>query len=159
MATGRVSRQYFGLSSDTKPAVEVGARFVETDTGSEYLYDGSAWQPTGTALVRQQKDTQTATIASGATASGAVDARGASGGGYALPSTFDGTTLTFTVCSTSGGTYQTLYDQYGNALSVTVAASRSYPLPQELFGWPYFKFVAGTSQSTTDTIITVVLAG
>lgn len=102
---------------------------------------------------------KTATIASGATESDAVELRSFAGGGYALPSTFDGTTLTFKVCSTEDGTFQTLYDQYGSALSITVAASRSFPLPQEIFGWLFFKFVAGTSQSTSDTSITVVLAG
>ncbi len=112
-----------------------------------------------TPRIWRKSETVTATIAVGAASTGPVDARGYAGGGYILPSTFDGTALTFTVCDTEGGTYQTLYDQYGGALSVTVAASRSYPLPQELFGWPYFKFVAGTSQSTTDTDITVILAG
>lgn len=102
--------------------------------------------------------TATATIANGATVSDAVDMRGYSGGGYALPSTFDGTALTFQV-SVDGVTYQTLYDQYGSPLSITVAASRSFPLPQEIFGWAYFKFVAGTAQSTTATLIPVVLAG
>ena len=107
----------------------------------------------------RKAETVTATIVSGAAASAAVDFRGYAGGGYILPSTFDGTALTFTVCDTEGGTYQTLYDQYGNALSVTVAASRSFPLPQELFGWPFFKLVSGTNQSTSNTLIPVVLAG
>ena len=151
--------QYLGLSTDTKPDVVAGSRFVETDTGSEYVYDGSSWRALGRAIVRQAKAVQTATIASGATESEEVDARGASGGGYALPSTFDGTTITFKVAKVSGGTFQALYDQFGNQVSATVAASRSYQLPAELFGWPVFKFVAGTSQSTTDTDIDVVLAG
>lgn len=109
-------------------------------------------------ILRKRKDV-TATIASGAAASDAVDARGYSGGGYRLPSTFDGTALTFQVSEAEAGTYATLYDQYGSALSVVVAASRAYPLPQELFGWPFFKLVSGTNQSTSNTLIPVVLAG
>lgn len=109
-------------------------------------------------IQRKQKITS-ATIANGATASGEVALSGYAGGGYALPSTFDGTTLSFTVASASGGTFQALYDQYGNVVSLTVAASRSYALPAELFAWPFFKFVAGTAQSTTNTVIPIVLAG
>lgn len=37
---------YIGLSTDTKPTVNVGAgsTFYETDTKAVYIYDGSAWQ-------------------------------------------------------------------------------------------------------------------
>ena len=98
------------------------------------------------------------TIANGATESSAVELRQFAGGGYSLPSSYDGTAITFKVCDDESGTYQALYDQYGNQVSVVTAASRSFALPSELFGWPWFKFVAGTSQ-TGDTTITVVLAG
>jgi len=38
------------------------------------------------------------------------------------------------------------------------AASRSVALDKTLFhGWPYVKLVAGTNQTTTDTIITCKL--
>jgi hypothetical protein len=40
-------QHYFGLSSDTKPASGIagGARFTETDTRTEFLFDGTAWMP------------------------------------------------------------------------------------------------------------------
>lgn len=98
----------------------------------------------------------TATIVSGGATSGAVDFSGANAGGFLLPATFDGTAMTFTVCDTLAGTYVGLQNAAGSAaVSVTVAASKGYPLPVELAGWPYFKFVAGTNQSTSDTVITV----
>jgi hypothetical protein len=41
--------RYIGLSTDTKPTkdVKVGCRFFETDTGSVFLYSGSAWVEEG----------------------------------------------------------------------------------------------------------------
>ena len=39
------SERYIGLSTDTKPTewIIVGTEFYESDTGSTYLYSGSAW--------------------------------------------------------------------------------------------------------------------
>lgn len=36
---------YTGLSGDTKPTTGVvtGTRFIETNTGAEFLFDGSGW--------------------------------------------------------------------------------------------------------------------
>lgn len=34
---------YKGLAADVKPVAPAGSRFIETDTGSEYLYSGTAW--------------------------------------------------------------------------------------------------------------------
>lgn len=50
MAVVRVAsvEQFVGLSSDTKPAAaRAGSRYYETDTGQEYVFDGTAWQPVG----------------------------------------------------------------------------------------------------------------
>ena len=37
--------KYLGLSTDTKPTigVRIGTEFYETDTGTTYIYSGSAW--------------------------------------------------------------------------------------------------------------------
>jgi len=45
MAVTQISAYlYTGLAGDTKPADAIkGARFIETDTGAEFLFDGSAW--------------------------------------------------------------------------------------------------------------------
>jgi hypothetical protein len=41
-------RWFLAASRDQKPtdsSIGPGSRFLETDTGLEYLYDGSAWRP------------------------------------------------------------------------------------------------------------------
>ena len=89
--------------------------------------------------------------------SGVITVDGYSYGGFILPATFDGTAMTFTVCDTYGGTYVALEDSSGNAISLTVEASKAYAFPPELFAFPYAKMVSGTNQSTTDTVIAVSL--
>lgn len=45
---------YTGVAADTKPTasdVVVGSRFVETDTGMSFIYDGSAWKPMRAVVV------------------------------------------------------------------------------------------------------------
>ena len=34
---------YIGLQSDAKPTAQVGARFIESDTLAEYIWDGANW--------------------------------------------------------------------------------------------------------------------
>jgi len=40
--------RYIGLAGDTKPTTGVitGAKFVETDTGAEFTFDGTGWAET-----------------------------------------------------------------------------------------------------------------
>ena len=47
----------------------------------------------------------------------------------------------------------------GASVTLTVEASKAYALPEALFGAPYCKLVAGSSQTTTDTVIPVTLRG
>jgi hypothetical protein len=71
-----------------------------------------------------------------------IDFRGWAGGMFTTPSTMDATTVIgFTVCSDPTGTFLPLYDKTNTLVTVTVTlnASRAYPLPDELFGVPYFK--------------------
>jgi hypothetical protein len=107
-----------------------------------------------TQLVRSSQ-TQQITIASGGATSGAMVLDGYAFGGFILPATFDGTAMTFTVCDTFAGTYVALEDATGAAISLTVEASKAYALPADLFAFPFAKLVAGTNQSTTDTVIPV----
>jgi hypothetical protein len=40
--------RFVGLAADTKPASPTaGSTFYETDTGSMYVFDGTAWQLRG----------------------------------------------------------------------------------------------------------------
>ena len=48
MITGFLGNEYYcvGLSTDEKPTDNIGgagAKFYETDTGDEYIFDGTAW--------------------------------------------------------------------------------------------------------------------
>lgn len=88
----------------------------------------------------------------------AFDARPGAIYGLVVPSNFDGTAITFQV-SHDDVTYQALYDTTNTAIGMTVAASRSYDLPQELAAWQYWKIATTTVQSTTDTVFYVVAKG
>lgn len=112
----------------------------------------------GMSRAARRSPRQTVTIANAGTTSDAVDAVDTALYGIILPSAFTGTSLTFTVCDTETGTYQGLYDQYGNAVSMTVAQGRSYTLPTELAPWPFFKIVSGSSEAAQRSI-TVVRKG
>jgi hypothetical protein len=105
-----------------------------------------------TRISRSQK----ATVASGATVSSVVRGGDVAGYGIEVPSTFDGTQIQFLVCRTEGGTYQGLYDDTNTRIAWTVAASRSYPAPTELYAWPFWKIECLTAQATTDTDFYVV---
>jgi hypothetical protein len=109
----------------------------------------------GGIMNRAQSGT-TATIANAGTVSNAVDFSYSDGGGFALPAAFTGAAMTFNVCNTRTGTFQQLMNAAGSAaVSVTVAAGKSYPLPVELEAWPYFQFVSGTAEGGARTIIVV----
>ena len=109
--------------------------------------------------LNRRNATASVTIASGATESDELVLDGYAMGMVHLPSTFDGTSLTFMVSPTFGGTYVALEDSSGASISLTVEASKAYALPEALFGAPYCKLVAGSSQTTTDTVIPVTLRG
>lgn len=103
----------------------------------------------------------TATIASGATQSGAVNIDGFTLVGIYIPSTFDGTTLTVQVAPTSDGTFVNAQaaSSASTVYTITVAASQYVPIENLAIsaGWQYIKFTAGTSQSTTSTILTLAV--
>ncbi len=101
----------------------------------------------------------TATIASGQTESAALDLNGLELVGFFIPSTFDGTTLSLSTAPAADGIYVAVQDGDGSDFSLTVAASK-YVAVSSLgvtAGLQYVKLVAGTTQSTTDTVITLAL--
>lgn len=85
--------------------------------------------------------------------------------GYAIgtvwiPANFDGTQIVYHVCDTYGGTYTVLGQTSDGANLVhTVAASKAYALPEQLFGAAYFKVESVTDQATTDTVLTFQFKG
>ena len=109
--------------------------------------------------LNRANSTGSVTIAVGATTSNEIVLDGYAMGMVHLPAEWEGTTLTFMVSPTKSGTYVALEDSAGNAVSLTVEASKAYALPEALFGAPYAKLVAGSTQTTTDTVIPVTLRG
>jgi hypothetical protein len=114
--------------------------------------------------------TQTMTVADSGTVSTSFAATEFAAYGLVVPSTFDGTAITFQASADNAvnvpeasATYQALYeyDPVANDGSMRVAtitgmaASRSYDLPVALVSWPRWKIVCGTAQ-TGATVFTVV---
>lgn len=103
----------------------------------------------------------TATIAVSGTTSNAVDLSGCRLVGLFLPSTFDGTTLTITASSTLGGTYVPVQVDHTSAAAYTITSTASQYVPLAnidiLAGLQYIKLVAGSSQTSTSTVITLAV--
>ena len=102
----------------------------------------------------------TATIASGGTTSEEINLADFTLNGIFLPSTFDGTTITFTASPESGGTFVAVEDAAGSTYTLTTSGASKYiPITNlAIFsGLQYIKVVSGTSQSTTDTVLTLAL--
>jgi hypothetical protein len=99
----------------------------------------------------------TLSVAAGATLSATGDTTGYANMGLIVPSTFDGSTISFQVSDQSAGTYVPLYDITNTPVAMTVAASRAYDLPGELMAWRFVKVQTGTAQATTATDLLLVL--
>lgn len=98
------------------------------------------------------------TVTVGQNDSAAFDTAGARNMGLIVPSTFDGTTIRFKVSDTLGGTYNTLYDILGVAVSVKVSAvPTAIDVPGEVMVWRYVKISCVTVQVGTDSDFTVIL--
>lgn len=89
--------------------------------------------------------TTTATIANGASLSGAIDLSTGKLARIAMPASWTAANLTFQA-SYDGATYNDLYDQNGTEYTVTAAASRSILVPfADFIGIRYLKIRSGTS--------------
>lgn len=102
---------------------------------------------------RQKNDTivKTATIATGATTSGAISLAGMKV--FALSfGTMTGTAMTFTASDSPEGTFRALYDDAGNAISLTIASDRvvgvtSNAASMALAGCNWIKLVSGSTEA------------
>lgn len=93
--------------------------------------------------------TSAVSIAS-ATTSSEIALEGRSICGLYVSALTTATTCTFTVSSTSGGSFYTLQDKDGNAYTVTLTASRYIWLDPAIFsGVEYVKIVLNTTGSLT----------
>ena len=68
--------------------------------------------------------------------------------------TMTSTALTFTVSTERDGTFVALNNTSG-AVSLTVASSKAYKLPDDLIPFPYFKLVFGSSEAAERTVTVV----
>ncbi len=79
--------------------------------------------------------------------------------GLITPATFDGTTITFTGATTSGGTFYPVAasNAASTAYTVTTTASVLTPINPDIFaGIRYIKIVCGSSQATTGTDLIIL---
>lgn len=79
------------------------------------------------------------TAATSAANSTPIPKHNAAGGGFVLTSG-SLATATFYV-SADNVTYYALHDAANSAISRPLTADKAQPLPEELFGWPWFKIV------------------
>lgn len=109
-------------------------------------------------------DFRTVTIAASASVSGEIDLEAYRLVGVVMPSGWTTAALTFTAASTSGGTFQNVYDDAGDEVTVQAAASRSIGVDYAagaLAPWRYVKVRSGTSATpvaqAAERTITLVL--
>lgn len=94
------------------------------------------------------KTSVTATIAISTTTSTEIDLTKTDIVGIYIPAAFTGTTLTFTSSFNRGGTYGSVRDFAGSAISLTVAAGQFIPINNQLFlGALYLRVVSGSSEA------------
>lgn len=74
-----------------------------------------------------------------------IDTSTAAGGNVLIPAGSPITSLTYYGASAPGGAYVAVQDQFGSAVTQTVAAGKGYPLPDACFGYAAIKLVANTS--------------
>lgn len=97
------------------------------------------------------------TIAGGSSLSGAVDLNGLSLVAILMPTAWDGTSITFQA-SVNGTDWFNLHDAAGNAITVTVAASRYIQLDwQRFLGIRYLRIRSGTASSPVNQTATRTL--
>lgn len=94
----------------------------------------------------------TATIASSASLSGAVDLSGTTLAGYVMPAAWTAAGITFKA-SIDGTNFFDLYDQFGNEVKHTVDAGRVVSLtPSDMASIRYIKIRSGTSASVVNQV-------
>lgn len=130
--------------------------YLVTPTGGTDGLDGVAAEGTSTTAAggfpvsTGAGALATATIASGASVSQAIDLGNNRLGNIVMPASVGTTTvLTFVGCHTSGGTYVTISDQYGQEYRLNnVVASGARGLDTEIFAaFRYIKVRRGTASA------------
>lgn len=90
---------------------------------------------------------KTITIASGGTASEAIDLTNKSAVSFIAPATVTGSAFTFQVSDRVDGTYHDLKDSSDAALTYTVTGGDAYSLnPADFVGWAGMKMVSDSTE-------------
>lgn len=98
-------------------------------------------------------------IASGQTTSGAWKVSQWASGGFTIPATFTGSSVSFLVACDAGGknnlpgTFEPLYDKSGALETVTVSANRSFAFPADVFCFDQVQIVSNASETPGRTIL------
>jgi len=103
---------------------------------------------------KRKTQTQSVTMVATKTVSGTVIVTESESALFYVPSGFTSVTITFNVAEGPAGTFVALYSGADTKVSVTVAASRWYPVPASVMAAPCFQFVGNEAQAAvTKTII------
>ncbi|TAE32095.1 MAG: hypothetical protein EAY65_07365 [Alphaproteobacteria bacterium] len=100
-----------------------------------------------------------ATIAVGQTRTPAINLHGVSLCGVIIPSTYDGASLSLEMSSAIDGTYVAVGNGAGGVFSLNVAPNRYEPIIELpiIAGIMYVRLVASTAQTTTDSVLQLVV--
>lgn len=75
------------------------------------------------------------------------------GGSFEIPAGYNSTSLTVYGASSSGtDPYLPLYDESGNAITITIAASRVVNLPTQVYGCAHLKFVTNNALDNSTAV-------
>lgn len=101
----------------------------------------------------------TTTISVGQTDSAAIDLSGLELVGFFMPSNLTATSISLQAATSASGTYVAVQDGSGATYSLTVAASKYIPIDNFniVAGLRFIKLIAGTTQASTDAIITLAI--
>jgi hypothetical protein len=99
------------------------------------------------ASIDRQTESLTLALTTSAGTTPAVNFAQFAGGRIYIPTGSSITTLTFHDAPTPDGTYLPAQDADGEAITLTVEAGKSYPLPDELFAAAQLKIVADAAGS------------
>ena len=114
--------------------------------------------PTGrslrTEMFRHHTGLQTVTIHATIASATEIDIRGFSYGSVSAASTIASTTLTYMGCHTSGGTFGTLSNAAGTALTSTLdgASAEVIEIPAQVFSCPFIKIKGNADDGETVTV-------
>jgi len=110
--------------------------------------------PTGIQQTNGSYNVITTTISTAATGlSSVVDLNGFSMFGLMVPSTWSAANITIQAADTAGGTFMDVYDDAGNEVSITAAASRAVGCDSNALKIAPFRYVKFRSGVTATPVV------